>query len=91
MSNQTETESPKDIRERMGLTQIQMAIRADVGLTTIQKYEAGKLINPHAKVARKIAAAYSEGDPSPVTTDTALPAGEARADQDAKEAKASAA
>lgn len=65
MSNQTTTESPKDIRERMGLTQIQMAIRADVGLTTIQKYESGRLINPHAKVARKIAAAYSAGDPSP--------------------------
>lgn len=58
MANATQ-ESPKEIRERMMLTQVEMAIRADVSLSTIQKYEAGKLPSPKPRIARKLATAYA--------------------------------
>jgi len=47
----------KSIRERMGLSQMQMAVKADVSIGTIQALESDEL-NPTARTRGKIASAY---------------------------------
>lgn len=71
-------QSPKEIRESLKLTQMEMAFRAGVSISTIQAFEAGRL-NPQPRIARRLEAAYAKEGIPPVTAD-AQPA-DARADQ----------
>ena len=49
---------PRRMREERGLTQIQLSFDADISLSTVQKFETGKLASPSLRTKVKLASAY---------------------------------
>lgn len=49
---------PKQLREARNLTQVELAVREDLSVSTVSRFEAGRLSSPSLRTRRKLAHAY---------------------------------
>jgi len=49
---------PKQLREAQTVTQTELAIKHDLSISTVSRFEVGRLVSASARTRRKLAAAY---------------------------------